>query len=76
MALIFETTNFTIESADKPYVSREEGGQVYIFPKVPVSDRTQLSPELAIEYMKLSMVVGEAMRIGLGRRGIDIGIIN
>lgn len=49
---------------------------MYIFPKVPVRDRTQLSPRLAIEYMKLSMVVGEALKSALARRGIDIGIVN
>ncbi|HSX02330.1 MAG TPA: HIT domain-containing protein [Candidatus Saccharimonadia bacterium] len=78
MALIYETPNFIIKSAEPPhvYVSREEGGHIQIKPKVAVSDRTKLSPELAIEYMKLSMVVGEAMKTALGRQGIDIGLIN
>lgn len=76
MALVYESENFTIETADRPFVSREEGGHIRIWPKVKVSDRTKLSPPLAIEYMKLSMVLGEAMKSGLGRRGIDIGIIN
>ena len=76
MALIYQTDNFTIESADQPFVSREEGGHIRIFPKIPVPDRTTLSAELAKEYMKLSMIVGEAMKVGLGKRGIDIGIIN
>jgi diadenosine tetraphosphate (Ap4A) HIT family hydrolase len=78
MALIYETSNFTVKSAELPhvYVDRKDGGHIQIKPKVAVSDRTQLSPELAIEYMKLSMVVGEAMKIALSNRGIDIGIIN
>lgn len=76
MALIFETNNFTIESSEKPFISREEGGHIHIFPKEKVEDRTKLSPELAKELMKLTMVVGEAMKIGLGRRGVDIGRIN
>ncbi|MGI8419883.1 MAG: hypothetical protein ACR2LN_04530 [Candidatus Levyibacteriota bacterium] len=76
MAVIFETDNFSIESADKPYVSREEGGHIYLFPKVPVRDRTQLSAPLAVEYMKLSMVVGDALPEAMQRRGVDIGIIN
>ncbi len=58
MALIYETPNFTIESAEQPFIDRLEGGHIRIFPKVAVSDRTQLTPELAIEYTKLSMVVG------------------
>jgi diadenosine tetraphosphate (Ap4A) HIT family hydrolase len=78
MALIFETENFVIKSAEVPhvYVSREEGGHIQIRPKVDVSDRTKLTLALATEYVKLSMVVGEAMKTALGRRGIDIGIVN
>lgn len=78
MALIYETPNFIIKSAELPhvYVSRQEGGHIQIKPKVVVSDRTKLSPALAIEYMKLSMIVGEAMKTALRKRGIDIGIIN
>lgn len=76
MALIYETPNFTVSTSDRPFVDRTEGGQVRIDPKSAFVDRTQLPPELAIEYMKLSMVVGEAMKSALGRRGIDIGIIN
>lgn len=76
MALIYETDNFIIESVERPFVSREEGGHIRINPKIRLVDRTQLSAPLAIEYTKLSMIVGEAMKIGLARRGIDIGIIN
>jgi hypothetical protein len=41
-----------------------------------VTDRTKLSPGLAIEYQKLSMVIGEALVSAMARRGIDIGIVN
>ncbi|MEI6533563.1 MAG: hypothetical protein WCO06_07055 [Candidatus Roizmanbacteria bacterium] len=47
-----------------------------ISPKFKISDRTLLTPKQAKEYIKLSMVVGEAMKIGLRRQGVDIGIIN
>lgn len=73
---IFETENFYIQAAKRPFVDRAEGGHVYIFPKVEVSDRTKLSPKLAIEYTKLSMIVGEALKSAMARRGVDIGIIN
>ena len=48
MALIYQTPNFTIESAEPPhiYVSREEGDHIRIKPKVAVSDRTKLSGPL------------------------------
>jgi len=73
---ICETENFCIQAASRPFVDRTEGGHLYIFPKTPVRDRTQLSPKLAIEYTKLSMVVGEALKSAMARRGVDIGIVN
>jgi diadenosine tetraphosphate (Ap4A) HIT family hydrolase len=73
---IYETENFYIQAAKKPFIDRTEGGHVYIFPKKEISDRTKLSPKLAIEYMKLSMVVGEALKSAMARRGVNIGIVN
>jgi diadenosine tetraphosphate (Ap4A) HIT family hydrolase len=76
MLPIYSTDNFDVKAADRPFIDRTEGGHIYIFPKVPVRDRTKLSPPLAVEYMKLSMVVGEALVSGMARRGVDIGIVN
>ncbi len=76
MALIYETNNFIVEARDQPFVGRSDGGHIRILPKAPVEDRTKLAPELAKEVMKLTMVVGEAMKIALNRRGIDIARIN
>lgn len=76
MAFIFETDNFIIEAVDKPLVTRLDGGHITITPKVRVGDRTQLSPSLAKEFIRLSMIVGEAMSVALNNRGIDIGRIN
>ena len=76
MLLIYETDNFIIQAADRPFIDRTEGGHIYIFPKIAVRDRTKLSPKLAIEYMKLSMVVGEALVSAMVRRGVNIGIVN
>lgn len=73
---VYETENFEIQAAIRPFIDRSEGGHIYILPKVPVRDRTQLSPSLAIEYTKLSMIVGEALRSAMARRGVDIGIVN
>ncbi len=74
--LIYETENFSIIAAEHPHIDRLDGGHVKIVPKVRVRDRTQLSLELANELMKLTMVAGEAMTLGLKKRGIDIGRIN
>lgn len=73
---VYETENFYIQAATHPFIDRTEGGHLYIIPKFQVRDRTQLSSQLAIEYTKLSMVVGEALKSGMARRGIDVGIVN
>jgi diadenosine tetraphosphate (Ap4A) HIT family hydrolase len=73
---IYETQNFYIQAAKRPFIDRTEGGHLYLFPKVSVRDRTQLSPQLAIEYTKLSMVIGEALVSAMARRGVNIGIVN
>lgn len=74
--IIFETDNYIIQAPEKPFIDRLEGGHIRILPKFQVSDRTKLTPEQAKEYIKLSMIVGEAMKIALERQGIVIGIVN
>ena len=73
---IFQTRNFIIEAPEKPHISRADGGHIWILPKVRTSDRTKLSPEQAVELIRLTMVTGEAMAKGLNKRGIDVGRIN
>ncbi len=77
MALIYETDNFTIETPGvKPHIDRNDGGHIWIHPKIRVEDRTKLSPELAKELMKLTMVTGEAMKKVMNEQGVNIGRIN
>lgn len=76
MALIFETPNFVVEAVEEPLVTRTDGGHITISPKVARRDRTELSPAHAIELMRLTILMGEAMTLGLNKRGIDIGRIN
>jgi len=76
MKHVYTSTHFDVVVLDQPHVSRTDGGHVVINPKVAVEDRTQLTPEQAIELMKLTMVVGEAMKTVLTRRGVPIGRIN
>ncbi len=73
---IYETDDFSIQAAKRPFIDRSEGGHLYLYPKINVRDRTKLSPSLAVEYMKLSMIAGEALVSGMARRGVDIGIVN
>lgn len=65
-----------MEAPEKPHVTRTDGGHIKICPKVKLLDRTQLPPKLAIELMRLTMLIGEAMATGLNNRGIDVGRIN
>jgi diadenosine tetraphosphate (Ap4A) HIT family hydrolase len=73
---IIKLPNFEIQAAAHPFIDRSEGGHIYIYPTVPIRDRTLLSSALAVEYMKLSMIVGEALKSAMARRGVDIGIVN
>lgn len=76
MLEIYQTKNFIVEAANKPHITRTDGSHIKIYPKVKILDRTKLSPELAIEYMRLTMVTGEAMTKVLNKKGIDVGRIN
>lgn len=76
MALIYQTTNFLVEAPEQPLVTRTDGGHITITPIKRLADRTHLTPQLAIELMFLTMLIGEAMTEGLQLRGIDIGRIN
>lgn len=76
MALIYETPNFILESHERPEIDRLEGGHIKITPKSDVSDRTKLTPKLAIELMRLTIVAGKAMVSGMAKRGVNIGRIN
>ncbi|MCA9487074.1 HIT domain-containing protein [Candidatus Woesearchaeota archaeon] len=76
MLIIFETDNFVVEAHERPEISREEGGHIKITPKKEYSDRTELSPEVALEMMWLSVLCGEAMKLGLKKQGIELGRIN
>lgn len=73
---IAESDNFFAESHPDPEVSRTDGGHLRINPKVKVTDRTELSPELIKEMALLTVVIGKAMKAGLDERGINIGRIN
>ncbi len=76
MAIIYETGHFVLESHETPEIDRMEGGHMKISPKVPVEDRTCLTPCQAIELMRLSIASGEALKAAMAETGIDIGRIN
>jgi diadenosine tetraphosphate (Ap4A) HIT family hydrolase len=77
MPIIFESPNFIVESAEKPFVSRTDGGDIRIKIKdQSITDRTKITPKVAIEFMRLTMIVGEAMEIVMNQQGIPVVKIN
>ena len=77
MAQIYETENFIVESPEQPFLPRTDGGHVRIRIKdKTITDRTKLDSEVAIELMRLSMIVGEAFETAMNNRGIPVVKIN
>jgi diadenosine tetraphosphate (Ap4A) HIT family hydrolase len=73
---VFATKNFVVESSETPHVDRNDGGHLVIVPKVKILDRQHLTPGQAIELMRLTTVVGEAMTNVMTKHGVPIGRIN
>lgn len=76
MTIIFASKNFLVELPKRPEIDRNDGGHINICPKVRVVNRQQLTPKQAIELMRLTTVVGEAMTKVMNKNGVDIGRIN
>jgi diadenosine tetraphosphate (Ap4A) HIT family hydrolase len=76
MAMIYTSENFFVEAVEKPHVDRDDGGHIKIYPKIRILDRQQLSPKQAIELMRLTVVVGQAMTKIMNEHGVDIGRLN
>jgi len=76
MALIYEIKNFILESHEKPEIDRLEWWHVKISPKIPVKDRSKLTPSQAIELMRFTIVSWEAMILAMNKIWIEIGRIN
>lgn len=74
--MIYASENFFVEAVEKPHVDRDDGGHIKICPKVRILDRQQLSPKQAIELMRLTVVVGQAMTKIMTEHGVDIGRLN
>ena len=75
--IIYTTKNFKVCVPNKPHISREDGGHIKIKPLVKeYESRLDLPVNEAIEVMRLTMLVSEAMIIGMKKRGITIDRIN
>jgi diadenosine tetraphosphate (Ap4A) HIT family hydrolase len=77
MAIIYESKNFIVESHEKPFVSRVDGGHIRIKVKdKSISDRTKLTAKQAVELMRLTIVVGDSLEKAMNKEGIPIVKVN
>ncbi len=74
--LIWKTSSFELRAEEKPLVDRKDGGHIAIYPKRRIPDRQCLTRKQAIEFIRLTMIAGEAMTIAMRNNGVDIGRIN
>ena len=74
--IVYETDNFFVFVPNMPHIPRLDGGHLVITTKEKISDRTGLNPTQAIECMRLTMLLGEAMTKGLNKQNIHIEQIN
>ena len=63
---IYEDRYFRVVAPEFPLNSREDGGHLVIVKNVPVTDRSDLSYEEAIAFIRISMAAGRAMYDVLG----------
>lgn len=74
--IVYETKYFKVFTPLMPHITRSDGGHLVIDPKRRILDRTEMSQEEAIDCVRLTMAVGEALSSVLNKKGIDIGRIN
>lgn len=75
--VIYDTENFVVAVPKVPHIPRTDGGHLWIRSKKKYfSSRIELEPKLAIEVMRLTMLVGEAMEKAIKNRDINVERIN
>ncbi len=70
----YETTHFCVEKGN--HISRTDGGHIIIHPRRQVVNRWDFDIPRAQALIRLSMLIGEAMMLGLKERGIAIERLN
>ncbi len=63
---VYEDDYFIVLSPDHPLNCREDGGHLMMVKKAEVTDRSDMTAEEAIDFMRVSMIVGKAMYQTLG----------
>jgi diadenosine tetraphosphate (Ap4A) HIT family hydrolase len=63
---VYEDKFFQVISPDSPLNCRDDGGHLILIKKEKVTDRSDMSYQEAIDFMRISMAVGKAMYEILG----------
>lgn len=77
--IIWETDNFMVVAADRPFISRQEGGHMMILAKgdkYRYDSRLDFLPSEALEEQRLSQMISIAYKEAMKKQGIDIIRIN
>lgn len=77
--VIWETDNFIVVAANRPFISREEGGHMMIRAngdKYRYDSRLDFSPNEVLEQQRLCQMICEAYKIAMEKRNIKIVRIN
>ena len=64
--VVYEDKYFAVVSPARPLNSAEDGGHLILLKKDPVTDRSDLTAEEAVDFMRITMAVGRAMYDVLG----------
>jgi diadenosine tetraphosphate (Ap4A) HIT family hydrolase len=64
--VVYEDEYFVVVSPDHPLNCREDGGHLIMGKKKPVTDRSDMTYREAIDFIRVSMMVGKAMYQVLG----------
>ena len=76
MTTIFESKNFIALPHPNNEVDRLDGGHIVINPKIKIVDRQALTPDQAKELMRLTILIGEAMKRYYKSLGIELHRVN
>ncbi len=63
---VYEDRHFQVIAPTAPLHCRDDGGHLILIKREPVTDRSDLSFEEAVDFMRISMAVGKAMYRTLG----------
>ncbi len=63
---VYEDKYFFVFSPEHPFNCRDDGGHLILIKKDKVTDRSELTYQEAIDFMRISMAVGKAMYEVLG----------